>query len=176
VVLGALVTADGELDARLRFIQNAAGAVPGPFDCWLVLRGLKTLAVRMRAHEANARAVARYLQRHPRIARVHYPGLESHPGHALAARQMRGFGGMISAEVRGGREAAYEVLRRTRLFTLAESLGGVESLIEHPAAMTHASIPPEQRAAIGISDGLIRLSVGIEEEADLLADLENALR
>ena len=176
VVLGAIVTRDAALDDRLRFIQNAAGAVPGPFDCWLVLRGLKTLAVRMRQHEANARAVARYLDAHPRVVRVLYPGLEDHPGHALAARQMRGFGGMIAAEVEGGKEAAFRVLSRTRLFTLAESLGGVESLIEHPAGMTHASIAPERRAAIGISDGLIRLSVGIEDEADLLADLESALR
>lgn len=175
VVLGAIVTRDDTLAARLRFIQNAAGAVPGPFDAWLVLRGLKTLAVRMRQHESNARSVARFLNGHPRIERVLYPGLESHPGHALAARQMQGFGGMISAEVKGGQEAAYRVLSRTKLFTLAESLGGVESLIEHPASMTHASIPPDRRAAIGIGDGLIRLSVGIEDEADLLADLRQAL-
>jgi cystathionine gamma-lyase len=176
VVLGVLVTCDAELADRLRFIQNAVGAVPGPFDCWLVLRGLKTLALRMRQHEANAQAVARFLQQHPRIVRVLYPGLESHPGHAVAARQMTGFGGMVSAEVEGGRPAAYRVLSHTRLFTLAESLGGVESLIEHPGGMTHASVPPERRAAIGIGDGLIRLSVGIEDEADLLADLEQALR
>jgi cystathionine gamma-lyase len=175
VVLGVLVTCDAELADRLRFIQNAVGAVPGPFDCWLVLRGLKTLALRMRQHEANAQAVARFLQQHPRIVRVLYPGLESHPGHAVAARQMTGFGGMVSAEVEGGRPAAYRVLSHTRLFTLAESLGGVESLIEHPGGMTHASVPPERRAAIGIGDGLIRLSVGIEDEADLLADLEQAL-
>jgi len=176
VVLGVLVTRDAGLADRLRFIQNAAGAVPGPFDCWLVLRGLKTLALRMRQHEANAQAVAHFLQQHPRITRVLYPGLESHPGHAVAARQMTGFGGMVSAEVEGGRPAAYRVLSHTRLFTLAESLGGVESLIEHPGGMTHASVPPERRAAIGIGDGLIRLSVGIEDEADLLADLEQALR
>jgi cystathionine gamma-lyase len=176
VVLGVLVTREEGLADRLRFIQNAAGAVPGPFDCWLVLRGLKTLALRMRQHEANAQAVARFLQQHPRIVRVLYPGLESHPGHAVAARQMTGFGGMVSAEVEGGRPAAYRVLSHTRLFTLAESLGGVESLIEHPGGMTHASVPPERRAAIGIGDGLIRLSVGIEDEADLLADLEQALR
>jgi cystathionine beta-lyase/cystathionine gamma-synthase len=176
VVLGILVTRDAELADRLRFIQNAAGAVPGPFDCWLVLRGLKTLALRMRQHEANAQAVARFLQQHPRIVRVFYPGLESHPGHAVAARQMTGFGGMVSAEVEGGQPASYRVLSHTRLFTLAESLGGVESLIEHPGGMTHASVPPERRAAIGIGDGLVRLSVGIEDEADLLADLEQALR
>jgi cystathionine gamma-lyase len=175
VVLGILVARDAGLAERLRFIQNAAGAVPGPFDCWLVLRGLKTLALRMRQHEANARAVARYLQQHPRITRVLYPGLKSHLGHAVAARQMTGFGGMVSAEVEGGQPAAYRVLSRTRLFTLAESLGGVESLIEHPGGMTHASVPPERRAAIGISDGLIRLSVGIEDATDLLADLEQAL-
>jgi cystathionine beta-lyase/cystathionine gamma-synthase len=176
VVLGVLVTREEGLADRLRFIQNAAGAVPGPFDCWLVLRGLKTLALRMRQHEANAQAVARFLQQHPRIVRVLYPGLESHPGHGVAARQMTGFGGMVSAEVEGDRPAAYRVLSHTRLFTLAESLGGVESLIEHPGGMTHASVPPERRAAIGIGDGLIRLSVGIEDEADLLADLEQALR
>jgi cystathionine beta-lyase/cystathionine gamma-synthase len=176
VVLGVLVTREQGLADRLRFIQNAAGAVPGPFDCWLVLRGLKTLALRMRQHEANAQAVARFLQQHARIAHVLYPGLECHPGHAVAARQMTGFGGMVSAEVEGGRPAAYRVLSRSRLFTLAESLGGVESLIEHPGSMTHASVPPERRAAIGIGDGLIRLSVGIEDEADLLADLEQALR
>ena len=176
VVLGVLVTREEGLADRLRFIQNAAGAVPGPFDCWLVLRGLKTLALRMRQHEANAQAVARFLQQHARIAHVLYPGLECHPGHAVAARQMTGFGGMVSAEVEGGRPAAYRVLSRSRLFTLAESLGGVESLIEHPGSMTHASVPPERRAAIGIGDGLIRLSVGIEDEADLLADLEQALR
>jgi cystathionine beta-lyase/cystathionine gamma-synthase len=176
VVLGVLVTREEGLADRLRFIQNAAGAVPGPLDCWLVLRGLKTLALRMRQHEANAQAVARFLQQHPRVTRVLYPGLESHPGHAVAARQMSGFGGMVSAEVEGGQPAAYRVLSRIRLFTLAESLGGVESLIEHPGGMTHASVPPERRAAIGIGDGLIRLSVGIEDEADLLADLEQALR
>jgi len=175
VVLGTLVVRDEALAARLRYIQNAAGAVPGPFDCWLVLRGVKTLAVRMRQHSANAMTIARFLQVQPRIARVIYPGLESHPDHALAARQMSLFGGMISAEVVGGREEAYRVLSRTKLFTLAESLGGVESLIEHPASMTHASIPPERRAAIGVSDGLIRLSVGIEDEADLCADLAQAL-
>ena len=152
VVLGVLVTREEGLADRLRFIQNAAGAVPGPLDCWLVLRGLKTLALRMRQHEANAQAVARFLQQHPRIVRVFYPGLESHPGHAVAARQMTGFGGMVSAEVEGGRPAAYRVLSHTRLFTLAESLGGVESLIEHPGGMTHASVPPERRAGIGISD------------------------
>lgn len=175
VVLGAIVARDPAVADRLRYIQNAAGAVPGPFDCWLVLRGIKTLAVRMRQHEANAQAIVRYLQGHRGITRVLYPGLESHPGHAVAARQMRGFGGMVGAEIAGGREAAYRVLSRTRLFTLAESLGGVESLIEHPASMTHASVSPRRRAEIGISDELVRLSVGIEDEEDLLGDLAQAL-
>jgi cystathionine beta-lyase/cystathionine gamma-synthase len=176
VVLGAIVARDDALAERLRFIQNAAGAVPGPLDSWLVLRGVKTLALRMRQHEANAAAIARFLQGHPRVEHVYYPGLPEHPGYALARRQMHGFGGMISAELEGGREAAFRMLSRTRLFTLAESLGGVESLIEHPASMTHASIPAERRAAIGIGEGLIRLSVGVEDEADLIADLEQALQ
>jgi len=174
-VLGALVVRDAELAAQLRFIQKAAGAVPGPLDAWLVLRGLKTLSIRMRCHQANAGVVARFLRDHPGITRVIYPGLDDHPDHLLASRQMRGFGGMISTEVAGGKEAAYRILGRTRLFTLAESLGGVESLIEHPASMTHASIPVERRAAIGVGDGLIRLSVGIEDDADLIADLKHAL-
>jgi cystathionine gamma-lyase len=175
VVLGAIVVRDPDLAKQLLFIQNAAGAVPGPFDAWLVLRGIKTLPIRMRQHCANAMAVARFLEAHARVDRVFYPGLESHPDHALAARQMEGFGGMISIEVKGGKEAAYAMLRQTRLFTLAESLGGVESLIEHPASMTHTSIPAERRAAIGIGDGLVRLSVGIEDQSDLVADLDHAL-
>ena len=176
VVGGALVTSDPELFEQLKFLQNAVGGVPGAFDSWLVLRGLKTLAVRMRQHSANALAVACWLTDQPSVKRVYYPGLESHPQHALARRQMvGGFGGMLSFEVKGGVEAARELARRTRLFTLAESLGGVESLIELPALMTHASLPPERRAEIGIDDGLIRLSVGIEDEADLLADLAQAL-
>jgi cystathionine beta-lyase/cystathionine gamma-synthase len=174
VVGGAIVVADAALHDDLKFLQNAVGGVPGPFDAWLVLRGLKTLALRMRAHESNALAVARYLASHPRVQQVHYPGLESHPQHALARRQMHGFGGMLSFEVGSG-ELARRVVQRTRLFTLAESLGGVESLIELPAPMTHASLPPEVRARLGITDGLIRLSVGIEDAADLLADLEQAL-
>ncbi len=173
-ILGALIVRDADLAQQLRFIQKAAGAVPGPLDAWLILRGLKTLSVRMRQHQANAQAIARFLRDQPGVMRVIYPGLDDHPDHALASRQMRGFGGMISAEVAGGKEAAYRVLGRTRLFTLAESLGGVESLIEHPASMTHASIPAERRAAIGVGDGLIRLSVGIEDEADLVADLRRA--
>lgn len=176
VVGGALVLSDADLYGQVKFLQNAVGGVPGPFDSWLVLRGLKTLALRMRQHTENALAVARFLAAHPRVKHVYYPGLESHPQHALACRQMPGgFGGMLSFEVEGGVDAAKEVARRTRLFTLAESLGGVESLIELPALMTHGSIPAERRAEIGIDDGLIRLSVGIEDAPDLLADLENAL-
>lgn len=177
VVGGALVTSDDALHERLRFLQNAVGGVPGPFDSWLVLRGLKTLAVRMRQHSQNAEQIARYLEAHPRVRRVYYPGLASHPRHALARQQMvGGFGGMLSFEVDGGLQAARRVVRSTRLFALAESLGGVESLIELPALMTHASLPPEQRAAVGIDDGLIRLSVGIEDAEDLLEDLDQTLR
>lgn len=175
VVGGALLLNDDVLAAQLRYLENAVGTVPGPMDCWLVLRGLKTLAVRMDAHCANAQAVARMLEDHPRVARVYYPGLERHPDHAVACRQQRGFGGMLSFVVDGGMDAAGRILERLRLFTLAESLGGVESLAEHPASMTHASIPPERRAALGLDDGLIRLSVGIEECRDLLADLRQAL-
>ncbi len=175
VVGGALLLNDDALAARLRFLENATGAVPGPLDCWLVLRGLKTLAVRMEAHQKNAMRVASMLAAHPRVARVYYPGLESHPDHAVACRQQRGFGGMLSFVVEGGMAQAGRVLERLRLFTLAESLGGVESLAEHPASMTHASIPPERRAALGLDDGLIRLSVGIEDGDDLLADLRTAL-
>jgi cystathionine beta-lyase/cystathionine gamma-synthase len=177
VVGGALVTSNDELYERLKFLQNAVGGVPGAFDSWLVLRGLKTLAVRMRQHSANARDVGCFLEQHPKVKRVYYPGLESHPQHDLARRQMvGGFGGMLSFEVVGGVDAAREVARRTRLFTLAESLGGVESLIELPALMTHASVPAERRQQLGIDDGLIRLSVGIEEAEDLIADLDQALK
>jgi cystathionine gamma-lyase len=176
VVGGALITSRDDLYERLKFLQNAVGGVPGAFDSWLVLRGLKTLAVRMRQHSANAVAVACWLEQHPRVRRVYYPGLPSHAQHSLAKRQMTGgFGGMLSFEVGGGVEAAREVARRTELFTLAESLGGVESLIELPALMTHASLPAERRADIGIDDGLIRLSVGIEESDDLISDLQQAL-
>jgi len=176
VVGGALVTSDEQLAERLRFLQNAVGGVPGAFDSWLVLRGVKTLALRMRQHSANALEVGCFLQQHRRVKRVYYPGLASHPQHVLARKQMvGGFGGMLSFEVEGGVAAAREVARRTRLFTLAESLGGVESLIELPALMTHASLPAERRAATGIDDGLIRLSVGIEEAEDLIADLNQAL-
>ena len=174
-IAGALVVDREDLRDRLAFLQNAVGGVPGPMDAWLVLRGLKTLALRMREHERNATAVARFLSAHPRVESVHYPGLPRHPQHALARRQMQGFGGMVSFEVRGGLAAARRVVEGTRLFTLAESLGGVESLIELPAAMTHASIPEEVRRARGIAEGLIRLSVGIEDARDLISDLDQAL-
>jgi cystathionine beta-lyase/cystathionine gamma-synthase len=172
VVGGALALNDDGLHERLKFLQNAAGGVPGPFDSWLVLRGLKTLALRMRAHEANALAIARFLSEHPAVERVVYPGLPSHPQHELARRQMSGFGGMISLVLKGGEAAGREMVRRTRLFTLAESLGGVESLIELPAAMTHASVAG---SPLEVPGGLVRLSVGIEEQDDLIADLEAAL-
>jgi cystathionine gamma-lyase len=160
---------------QLKFLQNALGAISGPFDSFLALRGLKTLALRMERHCASALKIAQWLEARPDVKRVIYPGLESHPQHALAKRQMNGFGGIISVEIDGDLARARRVLERTQLFTLAESLGGVESLIEHPAIMTHASIPPEQRAAIGISDTLLRLSVGIEDVSDLISDLDQAL-
>jgi cystathionine gamma-lyase len=174
-VVGGAIIGNRELLAPIAFYQNAAGGVPGPFDAWLVLRGIKTLAVRMERHCSNAAALARWLSEVPKVERLYYPGLPAHPGHAIARRQMRDFGGMISFKVRGGKEAALRVLTRTRLFSLAESLGGVESLIGHPATMTHASIPAEVRQARGVDDGLIRLSVGIEDVNDLRADLEQAL-
>lgn len=173
---GAITTDRDDLHQQLAFVQNAVGAVPGPLDAWLVLRGLKTLAVRMREHERNATMVAEFLARHPRVTRVLYPGLPDYPQRELARRQMSGFGGMLSFELAGGLDAAQAVVERTRLFTLAESLGGVESLIELPAAMTHASIPAAVRQARGVADSLIRLSVGIEEATDLIRDLDQALR
>lgn len=173
LVGGIAVVNDEELAQRLQFNLNAAGAVPGPFDAWLVLRGTKTLHLRMRQHDASGRVIAQWLAHTVGDERVFYPGLPSHPQHALAMRQMRGFGGMISVET-GSRARAAEILSKVKVFALAESLGGVESLISHPASMTHASIPPEQRAATGISDGLIRLSCGVEETEDLLGDLEQA--
>jgi cystathionine gamma-lyase len=176
LVMGMAITSDDDLYASLKFHQNAAGGIPGPFDSWLLLRGLKTLELRMRQHERNAMAVACLLENRPEVARVLYPGLPSHPQHELAARQMSGFGGIVTVDLAGGEEAARQLLRRTKLFQTAESLGGVESLADHPAIMTHASVPPERRTALGISGGLVRLSVGIENEADLLADLEDALR
>ena len=172
VVGGAVMTSDDVLFERLKFLQNAVGGVPGPLDSFLVLRGLKTLHVRMERHAQNAAALARFLEQHPQVEKVTYPGLASHPQHALAARQMKGFGGMLTFVVRGGLPAARAFLREVRIFALAESLGGVESLIEHPAIMTHASVPKQTREALGISDGLIRVSCGIEAIGDLIDDLE----
>ena len=172
----AVVRAGADLEERLAYLQNAVGAVAGPFDSFLTLRGIKTLALRMERHCANALAVAQFLERQPQVERVYYPGLASHPQHALARRQMAGgYGGIVSAVLRGGLEAARRMLERCRLFALAESLGGVESLIEHPGIMTHSSLPPEVRRSLGISDGLIRLSVGVEDVEDLIADLRRAL-
>jgi cystathionine gamma-lyase len=176
MVGGVVVVGDHpELAERLAFLHNAVGAIQGPFDSFLALRGLKTLPLRMRQHCAAALEVAAWLERHPKVERVYYPGLASHPQHALARRQMVGFGGMVSMSLKGGIGEARRFLERCRLFALAESLGGVESLIEHPAIMTHASIPAEQRAQLGISDTLCRLSVGIEDTEDLIADLDSAL-
>jgi cystathionine beta-lyase/cystathionine gamma-synthase len=174
VIGGAVIGRRDPLEP-IAFYQNAAGGVPGPFDSWLVLRGIKTLALRMERHCANARALAEWLASHPKVERVYFPGLPDHPNHAVAQRQMRDFGGMISVRLRGGAEAAGRLLSRTRLFSLAESLGGVESLIGHPATMTHASIPAEVRAARGLDDALVRLSVGIEDQEDLRDDLAAAL-
>jgi cystathionine gamma-lyase len=170
---GLAVVRDDDLAARLQFIQNAGGAVPGPFDSWLALRGTKTLHLRMPAHDRNGRQAARWLADHLGHERVIYPGLPSHPQHELACRQMTGFGGMISVEL-GTKDRAAQVLGRVRIFSLAESLGGVESLISHPASMTHASVPPERRAQLGITEGMVRLSCGVEDPEDLLADLERA--
>jgi cystathionine gamma-lyase len=176
MVGGMLVVGENaELKEKLTFLQNAIGAVAGPFDSFLALRGLKTLALRMERHCQNAMAVARFLESHPRIERVYYPGLPSHPQHELAKRQMTGFGGMVSAVLKGGLNDARRFLERCEIFALAESLGGVESLVEHPAIMTHASVPADVRAELGIGDGLIRFSVGVEDEADLLAELAGAL-
>ena len=175
VIGGALITNNERIHERMKFCQKSVGAVPGPFDCWLTLRGLKTLAIRMKAHQENAMKIAEWLSQHEQVEEVIYPGLPSHPHHELAKSQMSGFGGMVSFIVKGGLECARNVLDNTKIFLLAESLGGVESLIEHPALMTHASIPKERREEIGISDGLIRLSVGIEAFEDLKQDLEQAL-
>lgn len=175
VVGGAVMTSDEEAYESIKFYQNAAGAVPGAFDSWIVLRGLKTLAVRMRQHEENALAVARFLGGHPEVETVNYPGLPSHPQHELAKEQMSGFSGMVSFTLKGGTEAAYAAVQKTEVFHFAESLGGVESLITHPATMTHAAIPKEQREARGVTDGLLRLSVGIEDKEDLIADLDRAI-
>jgi cystathionine gamma-synthase len=172
VVGGALITDSEELDAKFAFLQNGAGAVPGPFDAYLTMRGLKTLELRMQRHCDNAAQVAAFLAGHPAVSQVLYPGLAEHPGHEVAARQMRGFGGMVSVRMRGGAEAAHKLCSRTEIFILAESLGGVESLIEHPGAMTHASTAGSQ---LEVPEDLVRLSVGIEDPADLLSDLREAL-
>jgi len=174
MVGGLVVLKRDDLAEQLQFVQKSVGAVPGPFDCWLALRGTKTLPLRMKQHDANGRAVAEWLEHDRRIQRVFYPGLPSHPQHDLACRQMHGFGGMLSIEL-GSLEKAKAMLARTRLFYLAESLGGVESLIGHPASMTHAAVPSAMRQAMGLTDGLVRLSVGIEDVADLIADLDQAL-
>jgi cystathionine beta-lyase len=177
VVLGALILNDPNLAERLSFIQNAAAAVTGPMDCFLVLKGVKTLHVRMQRHCSNAEAVARYLDTHSKVEVVHYPGLAYHEGHELAKRQMKEFGGMVSFSLVGGREEdARTLLSNLKIFTLAESLGGVESLCGHPSSMTHASIPREERLKSGLTDSLIRLSVGIEDESDLIQDLQGALQ
>ncbi|MBP7556887.1 MAG: cystathionine gamma-synthase [Chitinophagaceae bacterium] len=176
VIQGALIMNDAALREQLYFIQKSCGAVPGPMDCFLVLRGIKTLGVRMRQHSENGRKVAHWLRQHPKVARVYWPGFEDHPGYAVASRQMRDFGGMISFELKNdSQEEARRVLSSTHLFSLAESLGGVESLINHPASMTHASIPREERLKNGLTDSLIRLSVGIEDADDLIADLQQAI-
>jgi cystathionine beta-lyase/cystathionine gamma-synthase len=175
MVGGLLITNRDDLAERFGFLQNGAGAVPGPMDCWLALRGIKTLTLRMRQHDANGGAIADWLSHHPRVTRLYYPGLSSHPQHDLAKRQMSGFGGMISFDV-GDVGLAHRIAERTTLFALAESLGGVESLIGHPASMTHASVPAAMRAAMGLTDSLVRLSVGIEEVEDLIADLDSAMQ
>jgi cystathionine beta-lyase/cystathionine gamma-synthase len=173
--VGGIVIAVHDDDIEwLKFVQNAAGAILSPFDSWLVLRGTKTLAVRMAQHNVNGQALAEFLAGHPRVKQVLYPGLPAHPQHDLAKRQMRGFGGMLTFDV-GSLEAAFEVCKRVRLMALAESLGGVETLISHPASMTHASVPPEQRAKIGLTDGLVRISAGIEDPQDLIDDIDQAL-
>jgi cystathionine beta-lyase/cystathionine gamma-synthase len=174
LVSGVVIAAHENIAHELRFIQNAAGAVPGPFECWLCLRSVKTLAIRMNQHEANAKIIADYCEHHPMVIATHYPGLQSHPQHALAKEQMSGFGGMISIEL-GTLEKAKAFTNAVRLFTLAESLGGVESLVCHPVSMTHGSIPKEQREKLGITDSLVRLSVGIENIDDLLKDIAQAL-
>jgi cystathionine gamma-lyase len=176
VIGGAVVVDDAALHERLRFAQNATGGVPGPWDAWLTLRGVKTLAVRMRQHEANAARVAAFLRARPEVAAVHWPGFADHPGHALARRQMRGFGGMVAIELAGGEPAARRLCEATRVFSLGESLGGVESLIGYPWTMSHAAFTPDERRARGIHEGVVRLSVGIEDAEDLCEDLERALQ
>ncbi len=176
VIGGLVAVADKGVYEEVKFHQNAAGGVPGPWDSWLTLRGIKTLAVRMQAHEANAFAIAEFLSAHPAVSKVFYPGLKTHPGHSLADRQMSGFGGMVSFELKGGRGAAEVFFKKLRIFMLAESLGGVESLACYPSTMTHASIPEKDRLKRGITGGLVRLSAGIESADDLINDLERALK
>jgi cystathionine gamma-lyase/cystathionine beta-lyase len=175
VVGGAVVTTTDKLTERIQFLLNAMGTCASPFDCWLVLRGIETLAVRMKQHEENALAVANYLKEHPLVKRVFYPGLDSHPGYEIAKRQMKGFGGVVSFEARGSIESVNTFLRRLKVFSLAESLGGVASLAEHPATMSHASMPKDYREKVGITAELVRLSVGLENVADLIDDLRQAL-
>jgi cystathionine beta-lyase/cystathionine gamma-synthase len=175
IIGGMLVTSDEKIHERIRYIQNAAGAVPSPFDCWLVLRSTKTLAVRMKQHEENANAFAKFLSESGYAKKVIYPGLKNHPQHELAKKQMRGFGGMVSGDF-GTIENAKKVLNNVKIFTLAESLGGVESLISHPASMTHTSVPKEERNKMGLTESLVRFSVGIEDVEDLIADIKEALR
>lgn len=176
VVGGAVIVNDEDLHTRLRFHQNAVGAILSPFDSWLVMRGLKTLALRMERHQANAIAIAKYLEEHPLVERVYYPGLPSHPQHDLARRQMKGYSGMLSFEIKGGLRNAVKFVESLRIFSLAESLGGVESLIEIPSLMTHASVPADERERIGIRDSLIRISVGIEDLDDLIEDLDRGFK
>ena len=176
VIMGAIVCNDDELEERLAFIQNSCGAIPGPQDCFLVLRGIKTLHLRMQRHCENGKAVANYLAEHPKVDKVFWPGFESHPNHDVAKSQMRDFGGMISFMLKeNSLEAALDVISKTQIFKLAESLGGVESLIGHPVKMTHSSIPKEEREKTGIVDSLIRLSVGVEDIEDIIADIEQAI-
>ncbi|MFH1647998.1 MAG: PLP-dependent aspartate aminotransferase family protein [Chloroflexota bacterium] len=175
VVGGAVVTTTDELTERVQFLLNAMGTCASPFDCWLVLRGLETLSLRVKQHAQNAAVVADFLGSHPAVAKVYYPGLKSHPGHEIARRQMKGFGGMVAFELKGGTDAAYAFLKKVKLFLLAESLGGAASLVAHPATMTHASMPREHREKAGITDSLVRLSVGLENIDDIIADLRQAL-
>ena len=175
VIGGAIVTGSDELTRRVAFLHNALGAIAGPFDSWLVLRGIETLPVRMRQHQANATAVANFLKGHPAVSRVYYPGLADHPGHAIAAKQMKGYGGMVSFEMKGGLEAVNRFLRAVKVFTMAESLGGMTSLAGHPVTQSHASMSKEQREKVGITEGLVRLSIGLENIDDLLEDLKQAL-
>jgi cystathionine gamma-synthase/cystathionine gamma-lyase len=175
IVGGAVVVNDEKIYEDLKFHQNATGAIPGPWDCWLALRGIKTLALRMKAHEENALTLAKFLSKHPKVERVHYPGLKTHPGNTVARKQMTGFGGMICLELKGGHKAVKKFLSGLKLISLAESLGGVESLVSYPAGMTHATMPREERIKRGIKDNLVRISVGIEDKDDLLEDLKGAL-